>query len=196
DRGADAMGVSDHERHRHRLAKRPPEAEHDAAHHARSRIGNDNYAHHLPSSSTQPIRRFLQDWRYGREDVAHDSADERQDHNGEDEAGSENADAEGWPAEQPAKAGKFAKSVDERRLDRRLQKRSQREQSPNSVDNAGNPGQELDRNADRSSQWYRTKLGQEHGNPEADRNREDHCDRRCDERAINRSEGAELLAHR
>ena len=70
------------------------------------------------------------------------------------------------------------------------------EQAPDAVDDAGNAGQQLDRDADRPAQPHRAQLGEEERDHEPDRHRDQHGDERGDERAVDRREGAELLGHR
>ncbi len=70
------------------------------------------------------------------------------------------------------------------------------EQSPHAVDDAGDGGEQLDRDRDRAARPARRDVGQEQGDADADRNRDDQRDRRSDERPVDRNQRAEMAADR
>ena len=88
-----AVGVSDDEGHRHRLAERATEAEHDGADDADAGLRQQDVAHDLPGGAADAVGALAQDRRDLVEDVARDRGDERNDHDGENDAGGQNADA-------------------------------------------------------------------------------------------------------
>ena len=59
ERGGDLVRVADHEGHRHGLAERAAEAEHDAADHADPRVGDHHLADHLPGRAAEAVGRSL-----------------------------------------------------------------------------------------------------------------------------------------
>src|SRR5262249_24316772 len=130
------------------------------------------------------------------EHVARDRRDERQHHDGEDQAGGEHPDAVGRAGEQRRQDRHIAEQVYQERLQRLLQEGGEDEETPNAVDEAGNAGQELDRNADRPAQKLRAQLGQKHGDEKTDRNRDQHGDEGGDKGAVDRGERAEALGDR
>ena len=77
------------------------------------------------------------------------------------------------PANKDDSTGIVAEQRDQARLHVLLQERREYEQAPDAVDDAGNAGEQLDRDPDRPAQLHRTQLGQEHRDHEPDRNRDD-----------------------
>ena len=86
--------------------------------------------------------------------------------------------------------------IDQERLQGALQERRKHEQAPDAVDDAGNAGEQFDSDADRPAQPQRTNFGQEHGDEEAKRHRNDHGDQRCHDRAVDRRQRAKILRDR
>ena len=136
DRGGDAVRVADDEGDRHGLAQRAAEPQHDAADDADAGKGQHDIAHHFPGGAADAIGRFLEHRRHRLEHVARDRGDEGQHHDGEDQAGGEDADAVGRAGEQGADAGNIAQGVDQERLQGLLQERREHEQAPDAVDDA------------------------------------------------------------
>ncbi len=75
----------------------------------------------------------------------------------------------------------------------RLKPRRKHEQSPNAVDDAGDPGEQFDSYADAPPQPVGTNLGQKERNAETDGNTDQHGNERRDHRAVNRWKRSELL---
>ncbi len=107
-RGTDAMRVADHEGHRHGLAERAAQTQHDAADDADARMRHDHVPNHFPGRGAEPVAGFLEHRRHGIEHIAHGGRNERQHHDGEHHAGGENADAVGRTLEQAADGGNVA----------------------------------------------------------------------------------------
>ena len=84
-------------------------------------------------------------------------------------AGGEHADAVGRAGEQRADStGTSPNRLIMNGCKVSLQERREHEQAPDAVDDAGNAGQQLDRDADRPAQPERAQLGQEHRDAEPD----------------------------
>ena len=94
------MRVADHEGHRHGLAERASQSQHDAADDADARMRHDHIPHHFPGRGAEPVAGFLEHGRHGVEDIAHGRRNERQHHDGKNDARREHADAEGRTLEQ------------------------------------------------------------------------------------------------
>ena len=73
-----AVGVADHEGHRHRLAERAAEAEHDRADDADAGLRQEHVAHDLPGGAADAVGALAQHRRDLVEDVARDRGDERE----------------------------------------------------------------------------------------------------------------------
>src|SRR5205085_261556 len=85
---------------------------------------------------------------------------------------------------------------DQERLQRLLQKWGEYEQAPDAVDNARNAGEQLDRDADRTAQPHRAKLGEKDRNQNSDGHREQHRNARSDQGAVNRSQRSKSFRYR
>src|SRR5271169_6025394 len=196
DRGADTMRVADDKRDGHRLAERAAEAEHDAADNAGASEGQHDVPDDLSFRGTEGIGAFLEDRRHGLEHIAHDRRDERQHHDRQDEAGSEDADAERRAGEQRADPRYLPERIDDRGLDILLDERGEYEETPDAVNDAGDRRQQLDHRCERPLQPERADLGDEHRDPERNRNTDQHRDGRSDDGPVDRRERPELLGHR
>ena len=119
-----------------------------------------------------------------------------QHHDGEDEAGGQDADAIGRPGEQRGQHRNIGECADQRGLHGSLQEGREDEEAPDAVDDRRDPGQKLDRDADRAAQPMRAKFSQENRDANPDRHGEDHGDRGCRQRAVNGRESAEFLGDR
>ena len=106
------------------------------------------------------------------------AGDERQHHDGQHQAGGQDADAERRTLEQPADAGQRSEVLDQPRLHVPLQDGREHEQAPDAEDDAGHGGEQLHRDADRALQPGRTQFGEEQRNAEAGRHRQHHGDQR------------------
>ena len=135
--------VADQDRHGDRLADRPAEAEHGAADDARATVGEDSQADHLPAGRAEPERGLLVVGRHGRHHLTADRADDRQDHDRQHEAGDEVVGDRDQPAADERHEGQLVRDP----LLGRLQLRGEEEDSPESIDDGGNRGQQLDEDA-------------------------------------------------
>ena len=192
----DVIRIADDKGDRHRLAQRPAEPQEDAADDADARIGEDDLPGDLRRRRAQRIGALLQHRRHGQEHVAHDRGNQRQHHDREDEPRGQDADAERRPGEQQAQPGNFPERADQRRLDIILDKRRQHKKPPDPVDDAGDRGQKLDHRRQRALQPDRAQFGDEEGDPERHRDRDQHRDRRGDEGAVDRRQRTEFLGDR
>ncbi len=77
-----------------------------------------------------------------------------------------------------------------------LQERSEDEQAPQAEDDAGDRREQLDSHSHRPPHPRRSELRQEHGDAEADRNRQQHREGRGDQRAVDGCESPEFLGNR
>ena len=91
---ADVGMVADDHRDGHRLAERAAKAEHDGADDADARVAQDADADHLPARGAEREHGFALAVGHGLHDVAGERRDDGQDHDGENDAGGEQADAE------------------------------------------------------------------------------------------------------
>jgi hypothetical protein len=119
-----------------------------------------------------------------------------QDHHCQDEPGGKHADAVGRACKQRRENGDIAKNCDEKRLQRLLQKRREYEQAPDAVNDAGDPGKELDCDADRAAQPHRAKFGEKYRNQQSDRDCQQNRNGGSDERAVDRCERTEPVGYR
>ena len=101
-RRADLVRVADDERHRHRLAERAAEAQHDAADDADLRVRQHDVPDDFPGRAADAVGGLLQHRRHDLEHVAHHRRDERDHHHRQDDAGGQDADAVGRALEQRA----------------------------------------------------------------------------------------------
>ncbi len=84
----------------------------------------------------------------------------------------------------------------EPRFDMIGKQRGEYKQSPHSVDDAGDAGQQFDRDAERTAQKAWREFGQENGDTKTDRNRDQQRDSRGDQRADYRYQRAKLIVDR
>ena len=151
--GADPVRVADDERHRHRLAERAAEAEHDAADHADLGVRQHDVPDDFPGRRADAVRRFLEHRRHDLEHVAHHRGDERNHHDRQDDA---RPTACRCRSARPGTAGRGAGTSPERlrqqRLDVVAEERREHEQAPHAVDDRRNRRQQLDRGAERPLQ--------------------------------------------
>src|SRR6516162_10746334 len=187
------MRVADDERHRHRLAERPAEAEHYSADDADAGIGQDDLPDDLAARGAETVSALLEDRRHGLEDVAHDRRNERQNHDRQYETGGQHADAERRPGEQRAKPWNLAERIDQVGLDILLDERGEYEEPPDAIDDARDGGQQLDHRREWPFQPDRADFGDEHRYPESDRNAHEHSNGGSDEGPVDRCQCPELL---
>jgi hypothetical protein len=107
DSELELVEVADDEGDGHGLAERPPEAEHDAADDAGLGVGQHEPPDDFPGGGAERVGGLLQHRRGDFEDVAHDGGDEGDDHDGEDDAGRQQPDADGGPAKSSPRTGTF-----------------------------------------------------------------------------------------
>ena len=98
-RTRDLVRIADHEGDRHGLAERAAEAEHHAAEHADARERDDDAPHDLPRRAADAVGGLLQHRRHRFENVAATAVMNGSDHDGEDQARSEQADTVGRTGE-------------------------------------------------------------------------------------------------
>ena len=194
DRGArrknrtrDTERVTDDEGHRHGLAERAAERQHDAADHADPGVGDHDVAHDFPGGAADAIGGFLQHRRHGLEHVDRNRGDEGQHHDREDQRGVEQAEIGRRAGEDRAEHRHAVEQADHERLKTIGQERAEHEEAPHAVDDRRDAGEQFHRDADRAAQPLRTKLGQEDRNAETDRNRDHHRDEGGDQRAVDRT---------
>src|SRR5262245_22028359 len=169
DGGRDLVGVADDEGDGHGLAQGAAEAQHDAADHAHPRVGQDHGPEHLPGGAANAVGGLLEHGGDGVEYVAGNGGDEGQNHDGQDEARGQNADAVGRTGEQRRQHGNAGKRIDEGRLQRLLQDGGEYEEAPDAIDDARDAGEQLNGDADRTAQPQRAELGEEEGHEQANR---------------------------
>ena len=191
DRGLDLERIADDEGHRHGLAERAAERQHDAADHADPGVGDDDVADDFPGGAADAIGGFLQYRRHRLEDVDRDRGDEGQHHDRQDQRGVEQAEIGRRTGEDRAQHGNAVEHADHERLERVGQERPQHEEAPHAVDDRGNAGEQFDRKPDRTAQPDRADLGEENRNAEADGNGDHHRDHGGDQRAVDRAERAQ-----
>ncbi len=114
------------------------------------------------------------------------------DHDGEDHAGGQHAEAGGRALEQPSDQPDAAEDAGQQRLDVIGEEGREHEQSPHAVDDRRNRREQLDRGAERTLQRRRAHFGEEDRDAETDRNADQQRDGGRDERAVDRRERAEL----
>ncbi len=190
------MRIADHEGDGHGFAERAPEPEHDAAGHTHLGVGQHHLPHHFPGGRADRIGGFLEHRRHHVKDVAHHRSDERDHHDRENDAGRQQADPHGRAGKERADQGECADMPVQPGLDVVGEHRRKHEQSPHPVNDAGNAGQQFDRDAERAAQKARRKLGQEQRDTETDRNRDEQRDTGSDQRAEHRDQRAKVIVDR
>ena len=118
------------------------------------------------------------------------------DHDGQDDAGRQDADPDRRPGEQRPQHRHRAERGLQRLLHVSGQDGREHHQAPHAVDDRRNRGQQLDRGAQRALQPPRRQLGQEQRNAETDGHGDDQRDQRRHQRAVDHHQAAELLLHR
>ena len=93
----------------------------------------------------------------------------------------------GGPWNRTADQRQLADRVDHRRLDVLRHERHDHEEAPHAVDDRRHGGQQLDRGADRPAQPGRRQLGQEEGDAEGQRHRQDQGQHRGHDGAVDRA---------
>ena len=186
DAVAEDRVVADHDRHRDRLADRPAQAEHRAADDPAPRVGKHRGADHLPAGRAEGQRGLLLVGRHGGEDLAADRADDRQDHDRQDEPGDEVVGAGDVVGRDE---GDEVEGVGEPLLGR-FQLRDQEVEGPEAVDDRGHGGQEVDQDRQRAANAPRAELGQEEGDRDGDRHPDQQRQRRGDQRPDDQRQGA------
>ena len=166
---ADAVRVADHEGHRHGLAERAAQTQHDAADDAGARIRQHHVPDDFPLRRAEAVGRLLQRARRGQKHLAHHRGDERQHHDGEHEPGGQQTDAIGRPAKQPADAGQIAEVPISHgcTVCCSTGASTNSPQMPNTM--LGTAASSSMAAADRPAQPQRAGLGQEHGDAERQR---------------------------
>ncbi|KAG1436840.1 hypothetical protein G6F57_020497 [Rhizopus arrhizus] len=119
------------------------------------------------------VGRFLQHRRHQFEHVAHHRSNERDDHDRQDQASREDADAERRTREDAPDDGHAAQGGDQEGLHVLLEHRHEDEQAPHAVDDRRDRGQHFHGGAERAAQPGRRQLGQEDGDAERDGHRDD-----------------------
>ena len=183
----DLRVVADHHRHRHRLAERAAEAEHDRADDAGARV-EERRADRLEARRAERVGAFALRDRHRLQHFARDRRGEGDDHDGEDQRGRQHADAERRTAEErQRRAASPAAHVSSARTSGH-----QHEDAPQAVDDRRNRGQQLGQEHQRLPQPRRAELGDEDGDAERDRRRDEQREDRRVERAPDERQRAEL----
>ncbi len=84
----------------------------------------------------------------------------------------------------------------EERLDVLRQKRHQNKDRPQPIDHAGNRGQQFHKERERTAQCLGAHFRRENGNPDGQRNRNDQCNSRRNQRAVDEWQRPELFVDR
>ena len=191
NRAGDAEGIADDEGHRHGLAQRPPQRQHDAADDAHAGIGNDHAAHHFPGGAAKPVGGLLQHGRHGVEHIARNRRDEGQDHDGQNERGVEQAQVARGTGEDHIQDGDILHRVGDGGLDGVGQHGAQHEEAPHAVDDGGNARQQLHRHAHGAAQPLGAKLGEEDGDAKPHGHGDEQRDERTHQGSIDGAKAAE-----
>ncbi|MPM40442.1 hypothetical protein SDC9_87083 [bioreactor metagenome] len=142
--------VADHEGHGHGLAQRAAQAQHHATEHASLGVGQHHFPDHFPGSGTQAVGRFLEQRGRHFKHVAHHRGDERDDHDGQDDAGRKNTDTHRRAGHQRAQIRHAAQQLLQRLLHISGQDGAEHHQTPHAVDDGGHGGQQLNGRAQRA----------------------------------------------
>ncbi len=186
DRVSQLRRVADHQQHRDRLADRPAEAQHGSPGDAGPGVREHRHAQHLPTRRPQGQRCLLVLGGYGGDDLAGDRRDDRQDHDGQDQAGDEVAGT----GDRAADKGQERERAGQRRLEA-LEVRDEHEHPPQPVDHRRNRRQQVDQHHQRPPGPTWTQLGQVQGGGDCHRHPDDQRDRRDDQRPDDQRRGAE-----
>ena len=155
--------------------------------------GQHHLAHHLPGGAAEAVGRLAQDRRHDLEHVAHHGGDVRQDHEGQHDAGGQDAHAVDGAAEHPADERHATQHLLQRRLHEVSEDRREHEQAEHAVDDRRHGSQQFDGGAERAAHPDRAVLGQEQRDAEGQRHGDDESDAGTQDGADDGDGGAELL---
>ena len=150
-RGGHAVGIANHKGHRHGLTQCPTQSQHDAADHAFLGVRQHDVAHHFPSGTAQAIGRFAQDGRRDFEHIAHHRSHKRQDHEGQHNAGCQNAHAVRGATEQKPNQGHTTQHFAQRHLDVIGKQWRKHKQAKHTVNDGGHRRQQFNGRTQRAS---------------------------------------------
>ena len=188
--------VTDHERDGHRLAQRTAQPQHDTAHHTDLGKGQHDFECHFPSGGTQRVGRFFQHRRGDFKHIAHHRSNERDDHDRQNNACRQDTNPHWRARKQRPQHGHVAKPALQRALHISGQQRGKHQQAPHTVHNRRNGGQQFNGDPQRAAQPARREFGQKQGNPEADRHRNQQCNERGHQRAVDHDQTAVSVLNR
>ena len=188
--------VANDKRHRHGFPQRAPQPEHDAAHHAGFGVGQHDLVDHFPGGGAQAVGRLLEQHRRDLEHVAHHRGNEGNDHDRQNNASRQNADANRRAGHQRTQPGHAAQQALQRLLHIGGQHRAEHQQAPHAVNDGRHGGQQLDGRAQRALEPGRRQLGQKQRNAKAHRHGNQERNERGGQRAVNHDQPAVLVLDR
>ena len=188
ERGADGGRVADDHGDGHGFAESAREREEDGAHDAGAGEGDDHFPGGFPTRGAESESGFALIARDGEKNFTRDRDDVRNHHDGEDDAGREEADAVGGAGEKREEAERVA----ERGLNVFAHHRDDDEDAEQAVDDAGDGGEKIDEELQRVGDARGSEFGEEDGGADAERDGDDQRDDGGDERAVDEGKRAEV----
>ena len=168
-RSVDLGGVADDHGDGHGFAQSAAQAENDGADNADARIAQNADANHLPARGAQSQHGFALRVGHGGHHLSGERGDDGQNHDGENDAGGDIAEAGGVVVGK--KAGP-AERLDQSRIHVLAKQRHQHEDCPQAVDDAGNGGQQFGDERPEAAQDAGAHFGEEDGDADGQRNRQ------------------------
>src|SRR5438552_10457396 len=189
ERSADDGRIADDHGDGHRFAERSGKGQENGTKNARAGKRNDNFPRGFPARGPERECSFALVTRDGEKHFTGDGNDIGDDHDGEDDARGQEADAVGGAL----KKREEAERVLESRLNVLTHQRNDDEDAEHAVDDAGDGGEKIDEKFERVRNSRRGQLSKKNGGADA----EGHGDQQSygggDERAVNERQSAELF---
>ena len=144
------IGVTDNKGDGHGFTQRAAQAEHDAANHPVFGERQHDAPNHLPRGAADPICGLFHHHRRLLEDVTHYGGDIRNDHDGQNDAGRQDADTERRAGKQRADKRDRRKDVADWFLEVSRKQRGENKQAPHAVHDTRDCRQQLNSDTQRA----------------------------------------------
>src|SRR5260370_19197009 len=187
-RSANDGGIADDHGDGHGFAEGAREGQEDGAKDARAGEGNDHLPGGFPAGSPEREGGFALVARDGEEHFTRDGNNVGDDHDGENNAGSQKTHAIGWPLEEREET----EGALEGRLNELAHQWDDDEDAEDAVDNAGDGGQKINEKFGRGRNSCGSELGKKNGRADAEGNGDEQRNCCGDERDVNEGQSAEL----
>ncbi len=185
---ADLGVIADDHGDCHGLAQSAAQTEHDGSNDADARVAENTNADHLPLGGSEGKDGLALAVGHCHHDVAGQRRDDGQDHDGENDAGGQQAYSEVRAQEEACPA----EGLDEEGAENVAHDRDEYKDSPEAVDHAGDGGEEFGEEGDGGAQGLRAEFGDEHSYSQRKGNCQDKGEERGYQCSVDKRKSAEV----